>query len=66
VGKAQLGGNRALMAAVEALGIDPNTTVRVVIDIQAGQWPVVYTQQISDESVISVVQALNGVEIERK
>jgi hypothetical protein len=66
VGKQLVDGNRALMGAIEALGADPNTTVRVVVDIQAGQPPIVYIEQIGDERVIDIVQALNGVEIERK
>ncbi len=49
-----------------ALGIDPVTTHRIVIDIQGGKPVVVHVELYGDDKLLSVVRTLDGVEIERK
>lgn len=55
-----------LVEALRGLGVDPKMTQRVVIDIQSGHVPVVHIERFGDESMISVVRALAGIEISRK
>lgn len=56
----------ALWPALAALGIDPSITRRVVIDIQADHAPVIHVEQFGDDRLLSVVRALDGVEIKRE
>ena len=60
--------NAELIAAIErALGINADVVRRVVIDIRAGDLPIVYTELFGDETgLLNVVEALSSVEIERK
>jgi hypothetical protein len=54
---------------VEALrdaGIAPEGTRRVVIDLQAGQPAKVHIERFGDERLLKVVQALDGIEIDRE
>ncbi len=55
-----------LFDALKSAGLADNDTRRVVIDIKAGEMPVVYVEQFGDERLINVVEALSSVEIERK
>lgn len=55
-----------LIEALRGLGVDPDQTRRVVIDIVGGSAPVVYVELYGDDTVVSVVEALSSVEIERK
>lgn len=59
---------KELLAAIEKLlGIDPNRVRRVVIDITAGEFPIIYTELFGDETgLLNVTEALSSVEIERK
>jgi len=54
-----------VLAALEANGVVPNYTRRVVIDIQMGEVPIIHIERIGDMNVIKVVEALTGVEVER-
>lgn len=55
-----------LLAALACLGIDPANTRRVVIDIQTGHAPVIHVESFGDDRLLSVVRALDGVEIKRE
>lgn len=55
-----------LLSAMTNLGIDVSATRRVVIDIQTGHAPVIHIEQFGDDRLLSVVRALNGVEIKRE
>lgn len=55
-----------LCEALRAIGIDTDNARRVVIDIQAGEVPVIHVELIDTENLISVIRTLGGVEITRK
>lgn len=55
-----------LLEALRAAGITPDDTRRVVIDIQAGHIPIVHIERFGDESLLSVIRALEGVQIKRE
>jgi hypothetical protein len=55
-----------LFDALKGAGLADDDTRRVVIDIKAGDIPVVYVEKYGDKSLINVVEALTSVEIERK
>lgn len=52
--------------ALRSIGIEPNDTTRVVIDIRAGHTPIVHVEYFGTDKLIDVVRALGGIEIERK
>lgn len=54
-----------MLAALREIGITPENTRRVVIDIQTGHVPVVHIEQFGDSNLLSVVRALDGIEITR-
>lgn len=56
----------ALLDALGALGIDVPNTARVVIDIKSGQIPMVWVQLFGDERLVTVVESLGSIDIERK
>ena len=49
--------------AIRDLGIDPNQTERVIIDLRANEPARVYVQQFGDERLLSIVGALGDAEI---
>lgn len=55
-----------LLAALRAAGLCDDDTTRVVIDIQAGHIPVIYTEKLAGrkDDLLSVVTALGGVQVE--
>jgi hypothetical protein len=55
-----------LIDALREMGIAPDATRRVVIDIQVGHIPIVHIEHIGDERLLSVIRALEGVEIKRE
>lgn len=55
-----------LLAALEANGVVPNDTRRVVIDIQMGKVPIIHIEKLGDQNVLKVAEALTGVEVERR
>lgn len=56
-----------LLAALEKLtGSSMNDALRVVIDIKAGQVPMVYISRLGDKGLLEVVQAMCDVEIKRE
>lgn len=58
--------SRELLEALrEAFDIEPDNVRRVVIDIQAGEVPMVHIEQFADERTINVIRELGGVRIER-
>lgn len=52
-----------VLDALRAAGLADDNTRRVVIDIQAGHAPVMYTESFTDSRILEVVAALGGVEI---
>jgi hypothetical protein len=59
-------GAEALFEALQAAGIADQATRRVVIDVQAGEAPVVHIERYGDRELIDVIRALGGVEITRE
>jgi len=55
-----------LLAALEPIVDDTALVRRVVIDIKAGEIPIVHIEQYGDEKMINVVRALSGIEIDRR
>jgi hypothetical protein len=55
-----------LLEALAVWGIDVASTRRVVIDIRWDCMPIVHVESIGDDRLLSVVQALGGVEIKRE
>jgi hypothetical protein len=53
------------LEALRAAGLADENTRRVVIDLQCGHVPIVHIEKIGDERLLSVVQALGGVQIAR-
>lgn len=55
-----------LLAALRAAGLCDDDTKRVVIDVQAGHIPVIYTEKFAhrNQDLLSVVTALGGVKVE--
>lgn len=54
-----------LLAALREVGIATENTRRVVIDMKAGRGTIVHIEQWGDRSLLNVIRALDGVEIER-
>lgn len=52
-----------LIEALRKAGIADDDTRRVVIDIQAGNFPVIYVERYGDDRLISIVEALAAVEV---
>lgn len=57
-----------LLAALTAAGLCDVQTKRVVIDIKAGHYPVIYTEKFAtpEQDLLAVVTALGGVRVEIK
>lgn len=55
-----------VIAAMRHLGVDPDVTIRAVIDLDVRNMPVIYIQTVGDRRLLSVVQTLDGVKIERE
>lgn len=55
-----------LLQALHNAGLINQNTRRVVIDIQAGEAPIMYVEQFGDDRLLSVVQALDGIKIDRQ
>ncbi|WP_156325484.1 hypothetical protein [Nonomuraea sp. SBT364] len=57
-----------LLTALREAGLCDDDTKRVVIDVQAGHVPVIYTEKFADpkRDLLSVVTALGGVQVEIK
>lgn len=53
-----------IQQALIAAGIADENTRRVVIDLEVGNFPLVYIERFGDDKLISVVQTLKGVEVE--
>jgi len=49
--------------AIRDLGIDPNQTERMIIDLRPGEPARVYVQLFGDDRLLSIVGALGDVEI---
>lgn len=57
-------GGSEMVRAIEALGIDPKTTRRVVIDLQTGAFPeVAVYRTASDEDLATLIERLPQVEV---
>lgn len=56
-----------LLSALRAAGLCDDDTRRVVIDIEAGAIPVVYTEKFAapGQDLLSVATALGGVQIKK-
>lgn len=65
--KAQPAPHVALLKALQEAGIvdDPTVVQRVVIDIRRGDFPRVYIERLGDERLVTVIEALSSVEVER-
>lgn len=59
---AKISGDRLLTA----LGGIVGDVRRVVIDIEGGRPPIIHIEQYGDESLLTVVRELHGVEIKRE
>lgn len=53
-----------LLNALENLGIDPVMVSRVVIEIKAGEIPMIYVTRLGDRHVTEVVSALVHGEVQ--
>ncbi len=53
-----------LLAALVAAGLCDDDTKHVVIDINAGEIPVIYTEKFASQDLLSVVTALGGVQVQ--
>ncbi len=62
---ARLTATRFVRVLCEALGLEPNNTRRIVIDINADCLPIVHVELFGDEKVLDVMRQLEGVEIKR-
>ncbi len=56
-----------LLSALRTAGLCDDDTRRVVIDVKAGEIPVVYTEKFAapTQDLLSVVTALGGVQIKK-
>lgn len=61
-----LSDHRVLLEVLREAGLADSNTRRVVIDIQTGKGVIVHTEQWGDEKLLSVIEALRGVEITRE
>lgn len=52
-----------LLDALRGAGIDVDNTKRVIIDIQAGSVPLIYTEQFGTDQLISIIHRLDGMHI---
>jgi hypothetical protein len=58
---AKMAGPQAgLLDAVRALGIDPNTVRKLIIEIEPGAPAVLHVQGCADHGALGVVKALDG------
>jgi hypothetical protein len=55
-----------LLSALRDAGITPERTRRVVIDIQMRHFPMIHIEQYGDNKLLSVIRALDGIEISRE
>lgn len=64
---AKMAAHRAeLIEAIRAMGIEPNDTRKVIIEIDVSGPVIVHVQQLADERLLGVVKALDGdMRIER-
>lgn len=56
----------AVLSALRNVGFADDYTTRVVIDIRAGDTPVVHIERLGDKRLVQVIHALDGVEIKRE
>ncbi len=56
------------ITALHEVGLipDPKEVRRVVLDFEAGNIPMVHIEKFIDDSVLDVIRALDGVEIQRE
>lgn len=52
-----------LLDALREAGIAPERTRRVVVDMHMGQPPIIYIERYGDQSLLSLVRALDGVKV---
>lgn len=55
-----------LLAALREMGIDVESTRRIVIDIRPDSVPIVHVEQFISDKTIDVIRTLAGVEINIK